>query len=458
MAMQARAKARRPRARSASSFAAAFGAALAVLTLSRVAHSADAAVPIAERIANLLGNLLSGEQRSLAIAVAWVGGVLTAFTPCVYPLYPITVRYFAGGKPEKSATGKVVSYAAVYVLGMTLLYAGLGTAFAALGVVFGRTLGSPWVTGTMALVSFAMAVSLLGVFSIQLPTSLSTKLGLLGSRTYHGALAMGLVSGLIAAPCTGPVLAVILTLIAKNGAIGFGFFLMVAFGFGVGTPLLAIAASAHHLSRLPKSGPWMTAVKALLASAMILVAAYFGALASKDVAGLLGKLPAVAGMVAAAVGLVVFVLMVIRKVPETVGQIVAVTGLSVGLIAMALGGEHAATSIVWTASHEEGLTRAKAGGKAMMIDFTAEWCTGCKELDAHTFPDPRVAAEAERFVAVKLDATDPDDAMNALFARYGVMGLPTVVFIGPDGQVLENPRVTGFTPPERFLALMQQVH
>ena len=428
-----------------------------LLTFTRVAHAADAAVPIAERIANLLGDLLSGEQRSFAIAVAWVGGVLTAFTPCVYPLYPITVRYFAGGKPEKSATGKVVSYAAVYVLGMTLLYAALGTSFAALGVVFGRALGSPWVTGTMALVAFAMAVSLLGVFSIQLPTSLSTKLGLLGSRTYRGALAMGLVSGLIAAPCTGPVLAVILTLIAKHGAVGFGFFLMVAFGFGVGSPLLVIAASAHHLSRLPKSGPWMSAVKALLASAMILVAAYFGALASKDVAHVLGKLPAMVGQVAGLAGLLVFLLVVFRKVPEAVGQVAAVAGLSLGLIVAALGGEHAATAIVWTSSHEEGLTRAREGGKAVMIDFTAEWCTGCKELDAHTFPDPRVAAEAERFVAVKLDATEPDDAMNALFERYGVMGLPTVVFIGPDGKVLETPRVTGFTPPERFLALMQQV-
>ncbi len=432
-------------------------ASLIVLAFTRVAHAADAGVPIAERIAALLGDLLSGERSSLAIAVAWVGGVLTAFTPCVYPLYPITVRYFAGGKPEQSATGKVVSYAAVYVLGMTVLYAALGTSFAALGVVFGRALGSPWVTGTMALVSFAMAISLLGAFNIQLPSSVSSRLGHLGSRTYRGALAMGLVSGLIAAPCTGPVLAVILTLIAKNGAIGFGFALMVAFGFGVGTPLLVIAASAHHLSRLPKSGPWMTAIKAALASAMVLVAAYFAALASKQVGAALAMVPAWVGQVAGVAGLVLFVLLVMRKIPESVGQLGAVAGLSVGLIAAALGGAHAATTIAWTNSHADAITRARADGKAVMIDFTAEWCTGCKELDAHTFPDPRVAAEAERFVAAKLDATEPDAAMNDLFARYGVMGLPTVIFIDSNGKVLETPRVTGFTPPERFLALMRQV-
>ena len=238
MVAMAQRRARRPRRRrgSASSFLVASFATLGVLAWTRVAHAADASVPIAERIATLLGELLSGEQGGLAIAVAWVGGVLTAFTPCVYPLYPITVRYFAGGAPSPRATGKVVSYAAVYVLGMTLLYAALGTSFAALGVVFGSALGSPWVTGTMALVSLAMAVSLLGAFNIQLPSSVASRLGLLGSRTYRGALAMGLVSGLIAAPCTGPVLAVILTLIAKNGAIGFGFALMVAFGFGRNDP------------------------------------------------------------------------------------------------------------------------------------------------------------------------------------------------------------------------------
>jgi thiol:disulfide interchange protein DsbD len=269
---------------------------------------------------------------------------------------------------------------------------------------------------------------------------------------------MGLVSGLIAAPCTGPVLAVILTLIAKHGAVGLGFALMVAFGFGVGTPLLVIAAFSHHLARLPKSGVWMSAIKAVLASVMILVAAYFATLASKEMALALAWLPLWLAPLAGVLGLGLLAALLARRIPEGVGQAVAVAAMALALVAASLGGGHHTGPIVWTTSHENGLLQAAAAGKAVMIDFTAEWCTGCKELDAHTFPDPRVAAEAERFVAVKLDATEPDDAMNLLFGRYGVLGLPTVVFIDPHGRVLEQPRVTGFTPPDRFLALMQQVH
>jgi len=157
----------------------------------------------------------------------------------------------------------------------------------------------------------------------------------------------------------------------------------------------------------------------VLASAMVLVSAYFASLASKDVAHVLERLPFWS--------------------------------------AITLGGSHANGSIVWTNEHDTAVRAAAEAGKAVMIDFTADWCTGCKELDAHTFPDAGVAAEAERFVAVKLDASEPDDVMNDLFTRYGVLGLPTVVFIDPRGHVLEQPRVTGFTPPDRFLALMRQV-
>ncbi len=416
-----------------------------------------AGADLSERIANLLGEMLSGDRAAMAFGAAWIGGVLTAFTPCVYPLYPITLRYFSGG--GSSSEGKVFGFALTYVAGMTLLYAALGTSFAALGVVFGRALGSPWVTGAFALIALAMAVSLLGAFTIQLPSSVATKLGMLGSRTFVGAFAMGLVSGLIAAPCTGPVLAVILALIARTGAIVYGFWLMLAFGFGVGTPLLVIAAFSHHLTKLPKSGPWMTGIKVLLASVMILVAAYFGSLASKPIAEALTVLPPTVALVSAVIGLSALAALLAKRVRESIGQVIAVAGLACALVVSALGGAHAAQPITWATTLDGDLPAAAlASGKAMMIDFTAEWCQGCKELEVKTFPDPRVAAEAERFVAVRLDATAPDAAMNALFKKYGVLGLPTVVFIDASGQVLSDPRVVGYTPPERFVTLMQQVH
>lgn len=410
---------------------------------------------LGERVATLLNELLSGDKAWLAFGVAWIGGILTAFTPCVYPLYPITIRYFASG--EQASDRKVLSYALTYVAGMTLLYAVLGTTFSALGIVFGRALGSVWVTGAIAVVALAMAVSMLGGFTLQLPTGLSTKLGMLGNRSYPGAFVMGLVSGLIAAPCTGPVLTVILALIARTGRVGQGFGMMVAFGFGVGAPLIVIAALSHRLSRLPKSGPWMSGVKVVIASGMVLVAAYFFGIAWPAFAHALETIPAWLAWVFALAGIGATVAIVKARAHEGLAQAAATLGFGGALIIAALGSAHEPQSIAWLNTHEAGIARAKADGKAVMIDFTAEWCTGCKELDAQTFVDPRVAAEAARFVALKLDATEPDDAMNALFARYNVYGLPTVVFIKPDGTVLDNPRVTGFTPPDRFVTLMREV-
>jgi thiol:disulfide interchange protein DsbD len=231
---------------------------------------------------------------------------------------------------------------------------------------------------------------------------------------------------------------------------------MVAFGFGVGAPLLVIAAFSHRLNKLPRSGPWMSGVKVVLASAMILVAAYFAAIASDTIEHTLGKLPTWLAGVFALAGVAGLVAVVKSRAHEGLAQGAAVFGFGGALVIAALGAQ-AAQTIAWQHIHEAGIAKARADRKAVMIDFTADWCTGCKELDAHTFIDPRVAAEAERFVALKLDATSPDDAMNALFAQYNIYGLPTVVFITADGKVLENPRVTGFTPPERFVSLMREV-
>lgn len=445
----------KPRARSARALGLLGASALAVTLVASSALASNGA-GISERLADLLTELLAGDRIVLAIVVCCIGGLLTAGTPCVYPLYPVTVRYFSGGGDQAISQGKLFSFAATYVAGLTLLYAALGTAFSALGIVFGRVLGSVWVTGAMAVMAFAMAVSLLGAFTLQLPSSVATKLGMLGSRSYGGAFVMGLVSGLIAAPCTGPVITVILALIARSGRVGLGFGLMTAFGFGVGGPLLVIAAYSHRLNKLPRSGPWMSGVKVVLASAMILVSAYFASVASPAVEHALGTLPTALASVFALAGVCGIVLLVSKRAHEGVAQTAAVLGFGGALIIATLGAK-ASQTIAWQHVHDSGIETARAHGKAVMIDFTAEWCTGCKELDAQTFIDPRVAAEAERFVSLKLDATTPDDAMNELFARYSVYGLPTVVFIDAGGTVLERPRVTGFTPPDRFVTLMREV-
>lgn len=415
-----------------------------------------------QALAQQLGALLTGGRLPLAFAAALAGGFVTALTPCVYPLIPVTLRYFGGS--VASERGTVLRLAFFYVLGMTTLYAVLGTAFAALGVVFGSFLSSPWVLGAIAALGLMMGLSMLGAFTLQLPVSVSSRLGQLGSKKAGGAFAMGLVSGLIAAPCTGPSITLILAMIATTGQLGLGFGLMVAFAWGLGLPFMALAFFAGQLQRLPKSGAWMETVKVVLAMAMFAFAAYFALLGAPQVKTQIAAAAAPAqpwlSTTLAIVG-VVLVAALGRIGAASLKRLLTITAVvatTVGFVAFVSEAPTVAEGITWIRSHDEGLAHARSANKAVMIDFTADWCAACKELEKHTFADQEVQREAAtRFVSMRLDATEPNDAMDELMQRYNIMGLPTVVFIGSDGNVLPDPRVTGFVPPERFIALMQKV-
>jgi thiol:disulfide interchange protein DsbD len=417
-----------------------------------------------QELASSLAGSIEGGSLWFALLAAWIGGVLTSFTPCVYPLIPITVRYF--GAMRDTSRGRVVRLAAVYVGGMVVLYASIGTAFAATGTLFGSFLANPWVVGSLAVVCAAMGVSMLGLFSLQLPSGWSTRLSQVGGQSAGGAFGMGLVSGLIAAPCTGPVLLVILTLIAKTGAIFFGFWLMVAFGLGLGVPFLLLAVFSGSLQRLPSGGTWMELVKTVLATAMFVVAVYFIQLAWPGLRDIVHELPISGrgGWVLAAVGLALGILY-LRSEPgllRKVTHVATLVTLTVGLSVAWLGSETQTPApgvapIVWISRHDDGMAVARSAKKPVMIDFTADWCAACKELDRKTFVDAKVRAEATRFVAMKLDATEVDAEMEQLWLRYGVLGLPAVVFIDSTGTILEQPRVTGFVPPAQFVEVMSQV-
>jgi len=420
-----------------------------------------------QRIAESLQGSLASGHLFIAVAASFVGGLLTAFTPCVYPLIPITIRYFGG--MQKVGRGRVVLRAVVYVLGMVVLYAALGTIFASSGKVFGSFLASRWVLVLIAAFCVAMGLSMLGLFSLQLPSGLNTRLSQVGGQGVGGAFTMGLVSGLIAAPCTGPVLAVILTLIAATGAVSTGFALMVAFGLGLGLPFLVLALFSGALTRVPSGGGWMEVVKVTLATAMFVVAVYFLDIAWPAVGGALGALPGQGTLAAvlAVVGVVACVVYLRRL--DRPGA-VALKGLSIGALTLAAGiavagrapgaavTPGAGGDITWVSSHEQALALGKSGGKPVMIDFGAEWCVACKELEKVTYVDPRVRQEAQRFVSAKIDATEMSDEVSRLFALYGIPGLPVVVFIDSSGKVLAEPRVTGFMPPDEFLRVMARVH
>ena len=406
-----------------------------------------------------LGALLS-EGSLLAFGVAFIGGVATSLTPCVYPLIPITVSIF--GARKAGTRGEAMRLSALYVLGIAAMYSALGVGAALTGAAFGSVMQNPWVIGFVALVLAAMAASMFGAFELQLPATWQARLNSVGGAGRAGAFAMGLVSGIIAAPCTGPVLTAALAFVAAKGSVAFGFGIMFVYALGMG--LLFFLIGAFSIS-LPKSGPWMDTVKsvfgvALLAAALVFLKDAFPAVKPLFSAA---RTAAFAAAGAAALGVLLGALSGSFHGPAA-GRLVKGlgVGLLVGGIVYAVGAEgargraRAQAGFTWLSSEQEALALAKAEGRPVIIDFWADWCTACKELDKIAWSKPEVKAEAARFVAVKLDGTDGSDAFTALAEKYGVVGMPTVVFIDPRGREVPD-RVMGAVSADEMVQRLRAV-
>jgi thiol:disulfide interchange protein DsbD len=393
-----------------------------------------------------------------SIGVAYLGGVLTALTPCVYPLIPITVSVF--GARQAESRGKALLLTSLYVLGMAAMFSGLGVAAASSGKAFGTILASRWMLVGLALFFAVMATSMFGAFDIALPQGVAQRLSQVGGSGYGGAFAMGLVAGIVAAPCTGPVLASLLTFVATSGKPLFGFGLLFTYALGIGLPFFLIGAFSMSL---PRSGAWMEGVKSVFGIALLALALTYLRDAVPGLKGFLAPLAPYAAATAVIVALGVLAGAVHRSYHDGIFDRALKT---FGVAAVALGifirvsvphDAQAAQATNWVHDHDAAITAAHAAGKPMMIDFFADWCAACKELDKFTYSDPTVAAESSRFVNLKVDGTIEDDKLLALYAKYGVVGLPTVVFLDSKGQLLPEPRITGFLEAPKMKALMEKV-
>jgi thioredoxin:protein disulfide reductase len=406
-----------------------------------------------------LGALLA-EGSLLAFAAAFAGGVATSLTPCVYPLIPITVSLF--GARNAGSRREAVTLSALYVLGIAVMYSALGVGAALTGAAFGTVMQNPWVIGLVAIVLAAMAASMFGAFELQLPSAWQARLNGVGGAGRAGALGMGLVSGIIAAPCTGPVLAAALTFVAAKGSVPFGLGIMFTYALGMG--LLFFLIGAFSIS-LPKSGPWMDTVKsvfgvALLAAALVFLKDAFPAVKPLFSAA---RTAAFAAAGAAALGVLVGALHgsfhggAGARLAKGLGVALLVGGIVYGLGAsQARERARVAAGFTWAHSYEEAIAIARASSRPVILDFWAEWCAACKELDRIAWSQPSVREEAGRFVAVKLDGTDASDAFLAVSEKYGVVGLPSVIFL--DGRGREVPeRVMGAIPAEEMVQRLRAV-
>jgi thiol:disulfide interchange protein DsbD len=406
-----------------------------------------------------LGALLA-EGSALAFGVAFVGGVATSLTPCVYPLIPITVSIF--GARKAGTRREAMALSGLYVLGIAAMYSALGVGAALTGKAFGSVMQNPWAVGFVALVLAAFAASMFGAFEIRLPHAWQARLNTVGGAGKAGAFAMGLVSGIIAAPCTGPVLGAALTYVAAKGSVAFGFAIMFAYALGMGVLFFAIGAFSISL---PKSGAWMETVKsvfgvALLAAAALLLMGAFPAVkqafSAARAAAFVAAAAAAAGVLAGALH-ASFGGPALQRVAKAVGVALLVGGIVYGAGASAArersaGGE----GLAWLGDEASALALAKKEGRPVIIDFWADWCTACKELDKIAWADPRVREEAARFVTLKLDGTEGTDAFQKVTEKYGIVGMPTVVFIDPRGREVPE-RVTGAISAPQMLEVLRHV-
>ncbi|HEY1333422.1 MAG TPA: cytochrome c biogenesis protein CcdA, partial [Myxococcaceae bacterium] len=419
------------------------------------------------------GALGSGRLGAGALLV-FLGGLLTALTPCVYPLIPITVGVF-GARPGVSR-GKAVLLTSSYVVGMGVVFAALGVVAARTGAAFGQLLGHPAVAIGLAVFLLVLAASMFGAFEIALPQGLALRLNSVGGAGLAGAFLMGSVAGFLAAPCTGPVLTGLLTYVATSRSTVLGAGLLFVYALGIGVPFFLIGVFAVQL---PKSGAWMDWVKSALGILLVALAATyvrdaFPALRT-GAASMARSFGAHGGTwIAAALAAAGILLGAIHRSFGAGPRNAVLKGAGVALVAgavvlrlSALNAGAESAGLTWNLRYAgEGtapepvnvaLARAAAEHKPVMIDFFAEWCAACKELDRETYVAPSVVEEASRFVRIKADGTNSTDPMDALYQRFGVNGLPTVAFVSSEGKVLDDPRVTGFLGPEKFTETLRQV-
>jgi len=386
-----------------------------------------------------IGGTLASRGLPLTLFAIFILGLALNLTPCVYPLIPITLGYF--GSQSGSSTGRRFALSSLYVLGIAITYSALGVFSALSGKLFGAWLQHPAVLGFFALLMLVMASSMFGAFEMQAPQFITRRSG--GQAGLAGALTMGLVIGIVAAPCVGPFVISLIALVSSLQSPFLGFLMFFVLAIGLGLPYLFLGIFASAASSIPRSGEWMLQVKKAMGFILIAMAFYF-------LRPLTGDLVFQYGVAASLLTGAVF-LFISRSPGAKVWRLGLAALLLVAGVAFAIPRKHA-TAVTWEKYDAKTLAAAKAAGKPVVIDFYADWCLPCKELDEKTFADPAVVAELDRFVRVKADLTVAEDANTvALTKQYKIVGVPTIVFLDATGAEQNEQTFVGFEPPAKFV-------
>ncbi len=417
---------------------------------------------------DLVDRLTSGDSLFITLLAFLALGVGLAFTPCVFPMYPI-LSSIVLGQGKSLSTTKALSLSFVYVQGMAITYSILGLVVASAGVQFQAALQHPGVLITMIVLFIVLAFVMFGAYELQLPSKWQEKLNSVSNNQKGGSIGgvflMGVISGLVASPCTTAPLTAILLYIAQSGDMVLGFTTLYVLSLGMGIPLILFAVTGGKL--LPKAGNWMNIVKTVFGFGMLAVAMMFVERMIDNAYTQIGW-----GLLGFATFTYFYVMNQntavnmwkgVRMFVIFLGLILSFTyGYSPFAPKQVIAGDHGSAGSVAAhpeflkvkdlADFEKQLAKANNQGKKVMIDLYADWCVACKEFEKFTFPDPEVIEALDNFVWMQIDLTDTSDSNFEFQEAYSVLGLPTIMFFGTDGQEQSNARVTGFLNAERFAA------
>ncbi len=331
----------------------------------------------------------------LIFLIVFLAGILTSFTPCIFPLVPITLALIQNNL--KLGRFKSFQKTLIFVIGIATTYSLLGILAASTGTFFGQLLSNTYVLIVISLIYFLMAFSLFGFFEIQIFQNLQNRFSKISTQSNIGVFLFGIITGIFASPCVGPILIAVLTYAAQSKNMSFSFFLLFTYALGLGQIFLLLSLFSNLVNKLPRSGQWLNLVKYALGALLIL-------------AGLFFFVPAVKSILK----------------PETT-------------------------------SYQLQLEKALASKKIVIVDFKADWCGACKELEYKTFIHPEVKAFLDKNTFLPIDVTVTNDETSLLLQKYNVIGLPHVMFFDENGILLPDLTISSYINAKEMLEIINSI-